>query len=423
MNKNRIVHVVGTDYEPNFGDQAIFATMANNLRATIPGVQLVVHSQNPKGTQLLIGKYLSHNDSVKQSAINHHTFPWPFGQKHSHGTIVNDFERYLEKIKAESDVSDIAAGDAIMLVGGGSKISEGENDVYFNLAYLSLGAQFGKPVFLYMQSVTAPRSSAFSRLCASVLNKSSLILLREHFSRSILEGIGVDPSVLDVAPDSAFGLIPKSDVSDELQSEGIPQNSKPLIGICAGSLPPVSWQHPRSWLVRRRYCTAIASLADRLIKSKNAHIVFLHSRGRMSSRYSDDSEFSKFISSKMRCPEFTIIRNDYDCEVLAGICAHLDLLIGYRMHSLIFALINAVPVVPISMYHKTQGVLDSILYPYAALPMRKCRYGSIRRLTEDVWSNRESIRDHLHGVIPQLQVHISQCCQRMSNIINQNGFL
>jgi len=410
MENSLRILIVGTDYEPNFGDQAIFATMVQNLRRTIPRVNLTVHSQQPDRTHTLIGKYLAPGDVIRRAVVNAESARELNAGILSPKALIQAFDNELSSLPNRVDVTEIETSDAILLVGGGSKISEHEKDTVFNLLYLALGKRYCKPVVLYLQSVSRPVTRRFKLLRRSVLNQTDLILLRENFSKRILEKDGVRKELLVTGPDSAFYLVPEENISEVLEKEAIRKKSGPLIGICAGSRSDA-------------YSAAMAVLADYLIAELGAHIVFIHTRGDMSPGFPNDKETSRQIARHMRHRQVSIIERDYDCEILAGIIRQFDLLIGLRMHALIFALVNGVPVVPISMYYKTRGVLSSVSYPFRDIAARKVTARKLIRLTSVIWKEREGISKQLFDRIPVLRSEIEERFQLIEKVIMEHRSL
>lgn len=410
MNKNFQILIFGTDYEPNFGDQAIFAKMVQNLRENIPNCKLTVHSQNPKGTERLIGKYLLADESIKKSIINDLCILNFNMQNLRTSTIIRQFEKQTEAFLKSIDITDISNSDGLILVGGGSKIAEGEKHAIFNLFYLALAKKCQKPVILYFQSVGPFRSRKFKLLVKHVLNQSDLILLREHFSKKILQRLGVKKKILVSAPDSAFCLKPQKNINLIMEKENLKKADKPLIGICAGG-------RSTDQQVNDRYCRVMAAVADHLITKLDAKIVFIHTRGKMSEHYPDDKESSRRIAYFMRFKDFEIIEDDYDCEILSGIIARFDLLISYRMHGLIFALSNGVPIVPISMYYKTKGTLLWVKYPVKDINIRKVTKRRLIRLTTAVFKNRHKLSEHILRRLPFLENEVIKKSKLIRKVI------
>jgi len=409
MKDNIQVLVVGTDYEPNFGDQAIFSTMVSNLRENIPGIRLTVHSQNPAGTRKLVGKYLLNTEPIKKSVIGSASVSFS-KDDFSFTNIVEEFDNQVSVISRTSDMADILNSDAVILVGGGSKIAEGEKDAIFNLFYLALAKKCQKPVILYFQSVGRFRTRRFKLLVKHVLNQSDLILLRERFSKKILQSLGVKEKILVSAPDSAFRLKPQKNISVILQKENLKEENKPLVGICAGSISAAQQ-------VNDRYCRVMAAVADRLITKLGAKIIFIHTRGKMSAHYPDDKETARRIAHFMRFKDFEIVEEDYDCEILSGIISTFDLLISYRMHGLIFALSNGVPIVSISMYYKTKGTLLWAKYPVKDINIGKVTKRKLIRLTTAVFKNRHKLKEHILRRLPLIEDEVIEKSKLIREVI------
>jgi len=409
LGQNLQVLIVGTDYEPNFGDQAIFATMVRNLRENIPNVRLTVHSQNPTGTRKLVGKYLFNTEPIKKAVIGGTSVSFN-KDDFSVTNVLEEFDNQVSIISRTTDVADILNSHAVILVGGGSKIAEGEKHAIFNLFYLALAKKWQKPVILYFQSVGPFRTTKFKLLVKHVLGHSDLILLRERFSKKLLQSLGVKKKILVSAPDSAFCLKSQKNISVIMEKENLKEADKPLIGICAGS-------RSTDQQVNDRYCRVIAAVADHLITKLGAKIIFIHTRGKMSACYPDDKETSRRIAFFMRFKDLEIIEEDYDCEILSGIIARFDLLISYRMHALIFALSNGVPIIPISMYYKTKGTLLWAKYPVKDISIGKVTKRKLIRLTTAVFKKRHNLNERILSRLPFLENEVVEKSKLIRKVV------
>ena len=78
------------------------------------------------------------------------------------------------------------------------------------------------------------------------------------------------------------------------------------------------------------------------------------------------------------------------------------MLIGMRLHALIFSAVAAVPMVGLVYDPKIQGFLDCIQQPSAG-DVRELEYGSLSELTDKVWENRAEIKKQISEFIPLMK--------------------
>ena len=102
--------------------------------------------------------------------------------------------------------------------------------------------------------------------------------------------------------------------------------AKPLVGISV-----------REWRCWTHYKDIIAQAADQIVEEFDARVVFLPMQ------YPEDVVAAERIA--LRTKEKSIVLNDeYTTSELLSIVGNLDLLIGIRLHALIFAGVMGVPV-------------------------------------------------------------------------------
>jgi colanic acid/amylovoran biosynthesis protein len=92
---------------------------------------------------------------------------------------------------------------------------------------------------------------------------------------------------------------------------------------------------------------------------------------------------------------FTVIREDLHPLALIDFCGSMDIFIGTRMHSNIFALINSVPVVAVEYEHKTKGIMQSLGLADLTLNINTLSLSELKHATETILDNK----DYYQGLI------------------------
>lgn len=82
---------------------------------------------------------------------------------------------------------------------------------------------------------------------------------------------------------------------------------------------------------------------------------------------------------------------------------YMDLFIGTRMHSNIFALSMHVPTVAIGYRHKTRGIMEMLQMENYVCDVSNIRFEDIAKKVEAALANREEITKHLTMVIGDMQ--------------------
>jgi colanic acid/amylovoran biosynthesis protein len=79
---------------------------------------------------------------------------------------------------------------------------------------------------------------------------------------------------------------------------------------------------------------------------------------------------------------------------------HLDILIGTRMHSVIFALTEGVPSLAIGYLHKTRGLMRMVGLEDCMLDIDNIQMDQMTQVLEKLWSERNAVRARIQGKVP-----------------------
>jgi len=225
-----------------------------------------------------------------------------------------------EKIHLEG-LAEYKNADVIINTGGDVLTEDyGSRELLNYVLNLMLGILLRKPVVLYAESI-GPFKSRWNRYIAKfLLDRVTIITLREEISKKYLRRIGARCPMICVTADSAFLLEPASDsrVKAILLSEGIIKDGKPLVGISVSKIISdygFSYLRP-SQDKYHQYVLVMAQVVDYLIAKLDATIIFLpHVIG---SSDTDDRIVADDIIKLVRRKEDCIaIRKEYTAAELS----------------------------------------------------------------------------------------------------------
>ena len=294
----------------NIGDESILRTVIDNLREKLDDIEITVLSQTPEQTE----------DKYEVKASPRMSLPAIF------------------KAVRRCD---------LLLSGGGSLLQDAtsSHSILYYLFILFLAQLMGKKTFIYSQGI-GPISLCRNRvLTAFILRRTSGIVVRDSKSRDLLLEIGVpdqlihvtaDPVIRVRRPEPALGL-------EILKREGTPRDPQKLtIG----------------WAVKSRkpdpaFYEEISKCIRWLREEYNADSVlipFFHS---------EDLSVCETIS-EMLGGEVGCLRQKYLSEETLSIIGCMDILVGIRLHSLIYSAVMDVPMIGISYDPKVDSFLSSI---------------------------------------------------------------
>ena len=263
----------------------------------------------------------------------------------------------------------------VFILGGGGLLQD--KTTIFNpsrwLAKLRLAQRMGKKTCLYANSVGELRFGINRRMVARALKKVHLITLRDALSAELLEQLGVAGA--QVTADPAFRLaLPTPEEQAAAQSK----YHLPAEYICiairhwydTNAVIPVkiatrlglrSRKNARQY---ERYTGVMAEITQRINRELGLPVVFLSMcRGR-------DARVARDILEKLPENAGNIIIDDPAMtpqDALAttgGGCCQCKLLLGMRLHSLIYAANLGIPMVPIVYQEKVQGLAQMLGAPF-----------------------------------------------------------
>lgn len=248
-----------------------------------------------------------------------------------------------------------------LVSGGGSLLQDitGRMTIPYYLSIIKFAQWFGKPTFIYAQGVGPIETKSFYPFIHYIYSKSQYVSVRDQESSELLREIGVRQDRIDVVSDPVMALssdfpeihtnLPVTSesqvsMSTETDSE---MNKETIIGVS------VRFWHPyREEL--NRLAEALGYILD---ADPSIRIRFLPFY------VPNDVEASQHVMKQLSKEhlERTDIYTEaiYPQDMLEQV-AKCDLLIGMRLHSLIYAASNRVPLLGISYDPKIDHFLNQL---------------------------------------------------------------
>ena len=293
----------------NAGDDAILEAIVGEMREIDPFMPITALSRKPKETCL---KYWV--ESV-------HMFDIPA------------FRRAMKSTK-------------LYLSGGGSLIQNvtSRRSLWYYLYTISAAKRLGNAVMMYGCGIGPIVDNRDEKVIRRVLNNDvNIITLREKYSLSELERLGVRGPELIVSSDPALTLPPSSEdrVSEEFTKYGLDPKGK---YVCFSV---------RDWTGFDEKAHAFAEAADYVSEKLGLTPVFL-----LINRM-EDGEATEAVRALMRS-EAAVICGGMDSALTIGILSRMRAVVSMRLHGLIFAASQGIPIVGVSYDPKVTAFLDSV---------------------------------------------------------------
>ncbi|WP_164842384.1 polysaccharide pyruvyl transferase family protein [Actinoplanes solisilvae] len=289
--------------------------------------------------------------------------------------------------------------DLVVCVGGGYLRGKPTWSSTFTLALLLqpllMYRWLGVPTVLYPQSIGPFPTRPQRWMAQRVLRETDLVIVRENISQEILAGLGVTGNVLR-SVDSGFAFAAEGTV--DLRARLRVRPGRPLVGVTVRE-----WLDPAG---QERYERAVAGAADAAVEEFGATVVFVP---QVTSERQDDDDRTcgRRVADRMRHPA-TVLDESYDHRTIKALYAGLDLLVGTRFHSVIFAMTALVPVLAIEYEHKTTGImrdlgLDEWVHDIATVD-RDTLVASLR----DLFARRDEVVAQLAERMPGYQARAAR---------------
>ena len=279
------------------------------------------------------------------------------------GIIKAIFGLVLLRFGDQEVINTIKSSDRVISKGGHFYTSMTRNPVkglisgFIEFYVPLLVLRLSKPIIFISHSV-GPFNNWGARLVAGfVFKRASFCSAREEYSRAILKDLGVEQ--VSVWPDTAFALDPAS--NERLYEYFTEGTNKILRSQQYAVLTPRLWDFPQKES-ENDYLETMAQLADYMIEKGFVQQVFLvvHNDGlqRTDSDIVPVNEIFNRIQNKHRC---SVVDHDLPPDVQSKLYGEARIIVGTRLHSIIFALVGGgTPFIAVNYSHKVQGILEML---------------------------------------------------------------
>lgn len=292
----------------NAGDEAMLSAIIDAIRDVEDRAHITVISGNPKET--------SRKHNIK--AV---------------GTFA-----------AMSIVKAISKAD-LLISGGGSLLQDATSirNTYYYLSIMGLAKLLGKPVMLYSQGIGPLYRQSTRKAVGFMLKYVDRITVRDSISKEELHSLGITD--VEVTADAVLAMH-QGDLSvgaDILHRHHCNMSKeKKRIGIAV-----------RSWKEDTAYRKSLAAVLSDLKEKDDAEIIFIP----MS--HPDDTMEAREISSLMTTSSI-VLEGPFTTEEQVSLSGNVDVMIGVRLHALVFSSLMEKPVIGISYDPKITSFLHMI---------------------------------------------------------------
>lgn len=333
----------------NTGDEAILKSMVGAFKEKVPQIKITVLSQSPLQTSQV----------YKVKAINR-----------------------LHLI----DILRCLRNTDLFISGGGGLLQDSTGKGWSILYYLGLilVAKIVKvSVMIYAQGIGPVNKQINKKLVKWILNKVDLITVRDNPSKELLENLEVVKPSIYVNSDPVF-LLKKKNLNNVIDSHPFIQqlinsDDRPLIGVSVR-------EYKGNGLDSKRI---FAQVADYLIEKYKAKIIFFPFK------FDEDVHISEEILSLMR-NKAEVLKIKLEPEELLSVLSRLFLVVGVRLHSIIFSSMANIPFIAFNYDPKVKyfvedlGLSEVLLETGESISLK-----NIQKKIEYIRENNDKIKDIL----------------------------
>ncbi|MDZ5606102.1 polysaccharide pyruvyl transferase CsaB [Bacillus pseudomycoides] len=346
----------------NVGDEAILQSIIKALHEEEPNLELVVLSNDPDYTKKMYGV----------EAVNR----W-------------DIRAVYGAIKRSDG-----------LISGGGSLLQDQTSVKSILYYtgiMGLARLLHKPYYIYSQGI-GPITKRHNRLLVKWhLSKSEYISVRDEDSFLYLKELGIKREI-ELVPDPVLAWR-SGYKSDWLQKHSL-----------HGKIIAIS---VRYWNAKEDYMKKLA-IAVKKLKQEGYHILFVPMHGPF------DQNASRDVIDLMG-EETYMLPYKMDINEKISILSECSLLIGMRLHALIFSAVAATPMIGISYDPKVDSFLRQVNQPIIGSVDGDWDAEDLYKMAKKQLNQHEAMRHHLQKRVDDLQVQSVKSAKRLIRHLNKEG--
>ena len=370
----------------NVGDQAILISLTENLRKHLPKLEIDALSLWPEITQ----------------------------KRHPYIKAINSgiIRGVLETFKS-------IRSSEILIIGGGGLIQDSSSfgNLVFHLSRVLIAKLFGTKVIGIGLGIGPLKKNTSRLLTKIILNIFETIFVRDKESLKLLEKIGVAKNKIILSSDLAL-LLERNGKEEGVTTKisNLKKGNKRLLGI---SLRPEPGNHKKpsnSSEVYTLFVNTVIGFVNDCIEANNTHVVFI------SMHPEQDDIIAEFMKKQLKKPEcFTIITGKISPKTIKSCIAQLDILIGMRLHAIIFSALENIPFIAIDYDRKVRYFCQSLELNDQCLSLNEINKGHLHKDLEYSLSNKSLITEKINNNMPHLKEKAKISIDTIIQFLKKNG--
>lgn len=356
----------------NAGDEAVLAAIIKSLKDIQTDIEITVLSANPEQT---ISTY-------RVSAVDRYSLPVIFN------TIRNC---------------------DLFISGGGSLLQDVTSfrSIPYYLGLVFMAKMFGKKTVWYAQGIGPIRGNIAGKMVKWMGKRVDLVSVRDNHSRKLLSKLGLEVDQIIETVDPVFALASNSKAG---KATGAVNFSTFSVNKKGNRSTPIIAVSIRPWHNCESYLLPLARAVDDLAADINASIILVPLNYKQD--YKLSVKFNELLSVRA-----DILEKCTDPRLMIDIFSRFDVVVGVRLHSLIFAAINRVPFLGISYDPKIEGFFNKLGLE-APLSVNNCSEEILRQKLKTLWHKRGELSNYLDEKVIQYKKETGLQAARVMDLLN-----
>ena len=353
----------------NMGDDSLLSAMLAGIRSISPDAKITVLTNSPKRTARDCGV----------RTINRFNLP----------SVASEMKRAR-----------------LLISGGGSLLQDGtsKKSLLYYVYIMRMAKKRGLKLMLYANGLGPLGRDSSRRLAAEIMRDADYISLRERKSRELAIELGIESDRLNVSADPAFLVKPAEPdwIDHIIRREGI-EGRCFIVSVKEGNNFGGEKRGERQDVVGR-VADDLRAIAERY--SLTPLFVPMHSE--------KDAAVTNALCETVGVGK---VLPGLTATELCGLMSRCELVIGTRLHMLIFAASMGVPMIGISYDPKIDAFLDYIGQSDYCCDVRTLEPGQLTAAADSIMSRRDELRAGLRETAAKLRARAMSDCERAAELI------
>ncbi|RKY12277.1 MAG: hypothetical protein DRP65_01785 [Planctomycetota bacterium] len=392
--KEYINILIVNQHGPNLGDESAFRGMLYGLKKMIPNARFTSLTALPsvdyyhiKGPKFIDMIYLVGRRRFLKFVYL------------TLGVLVYHWKlKFLKKLfqKKADFIKAFAQADLVISAPAGPYFGDlytyGELSNAFNIFLSKL---INLPVMIYAPSMGPFDNEKRNRWRKWLLSKVDVITLRDYYSKTYFENLGIKTNKATVTIDSCLQKPVDITLGEKILEDERIDRSKMLIGMTILDDVPSG-----NDVQKTNVKSLVISTVQKLLEIFDADLVLLP---QLYGTFRDVHVLSE-IAERSGCgARIYIITDKYNSDEQQSMIGHFDLFVSFRYHPFIFASRQAVPSVCVAYEHKAFGYAQAMGIEEYCLDLFSTTAEEIAGKAQYVWKHKGEFKKRVRNKISEIE--------------------